>query len=795
MTILLATTDAGPIIWGRPLSTGLLVAIVLGILVWTIYLYLRTDNVNNRVRYSLAALRISVLLLIVFALLEPNATETKTITRKQHLPILLDVSKSMSLRDQRKQPQDIVDAATALGLVPFDAAADVNAASMQLDTRQRAMITSSSRLDLASSLITKSGRDVFDKLGAEVDVNYYTFGNTVSMIGGSDDDTMKALSSLRAVQTGTSIADSLEAVVNARGGAPLAGIVLISDGIDTTQRRTEALVNDLGTRGIPVYTVPMGIADPDDVSIRSLIMQDVAFTGDTVPLRVQIRSKGYEKRDVDLVLTYNGEEVERRAIVLTGGVQYEELAFDVTSRKKGAAEVEVRVEPFADESTADNNRVTRSLRVVNEKINVLCIEGSARWEFRYLRAILKRDPRIDAKFVAASSKAPLAQLSPDFIARFPEDPEEAFKYDLVILGDVDAAFFTEVEMARLEELVRERGGSLLMLCGRQFAPQSYVGTEVEKMLPVRFDPDEQWREIDDTVHPVITEEGRSSLVMTLENIQGKNDAIWSTVAPLNEVPPLTSVKRGAVVLAQLSDSDSGDDGGYPLISWHRYGTGKCMVMGSDNLWRLRFKTGDHYHWRMWSQCIQFLTLSRLMGEHRPIRLETDRVSYVAGTQVRIYASVLDEAYETVTQPGYQVVVRALNEADAPGTAVTLRPNPASPGQYEGYFSPPTMGRYRLEPNADDANSANSIEFQISERRTEMAHPEAQIERLERLAELSGGKRLAIPQLPELGALINTEPETITVQNPKSIWDHWLVMLAIIGLLGIEWIFRRRHELA
>ncbi len=792
MTTILATTNIASIIWGRPLSAGLLSLVVIGILVWTIFLYRRTKGVKNGPRYGLAALRVSVLLLIVLALLEPNLIKTRTIDRKRHLPVLLDVSRSMSLKDQRKQPQDIVDAAVALGLVPFDAADNANAASRQLDTRQRALIASASRLDLASSLITQSGRDVFDKLGAEVDVNYYTFGDTVSMIGGSDDETMKALSALKAVEAGTSIADSLEAVANARGGAPLAGIVLISDGIDTTERRTEALVNDLGTRGIPIYTVPMGIADPDDVSIRSLIMQDVAFTGDTVPLRVQIRSKGYEKRDVDLILTYNGEEVERRAVVLTGGVQYEELAFDVTSRKKGAAEVEVRVEPFADESTADNNRVSRSLRVVNEKINVLYIEGTARWEFRYLRAILKRDPRINAKFVAASSKAALAQLSSEFVARFPEDPEEAFKYDLVIIGDVDAAFFTETEMARLEELVRERGGSLLMLCGRQFAPQSYVGTEVEKMLPVRFEPDSEWREIDDTVHPVITEEGRSSLVMTLENLQGKNDAIWGTVAPLNEVPPLTSPKRGAVVLASLSDSE---DGGYPLISWHRYGTGKCMVMGSDNLWRLRFKTGDHYHWRMWSQCIQFLTLSRLMGEHRPIRLETDRVSYVAGNQVRIYASVLDEAYEPVTQPGYEVLVRALDDADGPGTAVTLRPNPANPGQYEGYFSPPTMGRYRLEPNADDTESANSIEFQISERRTEMAHPESQIERLDRLAELSGGKRLAVTQLPELGALINPKPETITVQNPKSIWDHWLLLLLIIGLVGMEWIIRRKRNLA
>ena len=290
----------------------------------------------------------------------------------------------------------------------------------------------------------------------------------------------------------------------------------------------------------------------------------------------------------------NGEELYRKTIVLKGGVQYEDLSFDVKSHKKGAAEIELVLEPFADESTADNNRIKRSLRVVNEKINVLCIEGFARWEYRYLRAILKRDPRINATFIAAKSKTALAQLSSDYIGRFPDDADEAFKYDRVILGDVDAAFFTDAEMARLEELIRERGGSLLVLCGRRNTPSSYAGTVIENMLPVRFDPDAEWRDVENTVHPVLTAAGRSSLVMTLENSREKNDFVWSRVSPMYSVPPFLSIKQGATVLATLSNSE-GDD--YPLISWQRYGTGKCMVMGTDNLWRLRYKTADKYHWQ------------------------------------------------------------------------------------------------------------------------------------------------------------------------------------------------------
>ena len=242
-------------------------------------------------------------------------------------------------------------------------------------------------------------------------------------MGGNDGGDIELLSKLQANGAGTSIAGALESVAKTERGAPLSGVVLVSDGLDTSSRRVEAAVRDFGTRGIPVYTVPVGIADPDDVSLRNIVMQDVAFTGDKVPIRVQLQSKGYEKRVADLTVSLNGRGVVRQSVTLTGGLQFEEVFFNVDVAEKGAARIEVAIEPFSDEATAVNNQVARSVRVVNERINVLCIEGSARWEFRYLRAMLKRDPRINATFIATRAQPELAQNSSEYIAEFPEDRE------------------------------------------------------------------------------------------------------------------------------------------------------------------------------------------------------------------------------------------------------------------------------------------------------------------------------------------------------------------------------------
>ena len=780
------------VFWARPLSVGTLVAIFAAIVVLSLYLYRRPWGLPLWLRGILVVSRVLVLALLVATLMEPTAVRTEEHTRERSLPVLLDVSESMSMKDQRKLPEEIVEAAAALGMAPLDEEINADQAVMELDAGQRQKITASSRLDLAKAVLVDSARPIFESLGENLDLSYHSFGQSPRLI--SDDTVVVAedLAVLEATDPGTSIASSLEAVANS-GGIPPAGIVLLSDGIDSaTSQRSEAVLRDLGAREIPVYTVPLGLPDPDDVSINNIVMQEVAFSGDRVPVRVHLQSEGYEQRTARLSVLLNGRRVSSRVVRFEGGLQFEEVDFRVDIYEKGAAQIDVVIEPFDDEVSITNNRITRSIRVVNEKVNVLYIEGNARWEFRYLRAILKRDPRINATFIASNVGPEVARNSPEHIERFPSKREEAFMYDLVILGDVDAAFFSDEELGLLEELIRDRGASLLMLCGPMHSPGSYQGTPVQTMLPVRFDPDEKWAEVSESVYPVLTPEGRSSLVMTLENEDDLNDRIWSRMAPMDQLPPLLSAKPGATVLAVLSDSTERDQS-YPLVAWQRYGTGKCMSIASDRLWRLRYKTGDKYHWRVWSQCIQFMTLSRLMGEHKRIRLETDRSSYFVGSQGRLYAHVLDDDFEPVVQSGFDVVVSGLDGAAA-RQQIKLQPDRSQPGLYEGYFTPPGPGRYRMEANENDRKVSSITEFQVSDIRQELTETDMRLENLQRIADLTGGATLGVRELPKLASLVNGEPLTTTVRSERPLWDHWLVILLLAGLLGGEWILRRRHDL-
>ena len=188
-----------------------------------------------------------------------------------------------------------------------------------------------------------------------------------------------------------------------------------------------------------------------------------------------------------------------------------------------------------------------------------------------------------------------------------------------------------------------------------------------------------------------------------------------------------------------------------------------------------------------------MTLSRLMGEHKRIRLETDRAIYPVGSRCRIYAHVLDDDYEPVIQPQFDVVVSNLDGENSK-EQISLRPDRIHPGLYEGYFSPPSPGRFRVESNDADRQISNSTEFQVSVVKKELANPNVRIEKLKRIADLTGGECLSIREFSQLADLVNNQPVITKVRSERPLWDNGWIAFLIIGLVGMEWILRRRNDL-
>ena len=565
-------------------------------------------------------------------------------------------------------------------------------------------------------------------------------------------------------------------------------VVLLSDGEET---RGDAAGQVLLGSGDELSVVPLGRGALPEVVLESLIVPDKVDRGSGFEIRVVARS--VRSGNATLRLYRNEHYLGDIPVELSGG-RADVFTFRQVAEEPGLLRYRALLE--VDDGDLDalpqNNEVMATVQVSGSP-KVLYVEGIPRWEYRYLRAVLQRDRRLDVKFLMTEGDPDLPKYSGQYVARFPEAAAEALKYDLIILGDVAADCLKPADQARIDELVRRRGGSLLMLAGRRHAPMSYHGTPIGDLLPVRIGR-QGIEQLADDVYPVVTGEGYVSACMSLQQPAAVNDRLWSLVRPLYRAPYLDGAKQGATVLAELSDTARRDGKAYPLIAWHRVGSGKCMFVGTDQLWRLRFLQGDRYHARFWGQASQFLALSRLLGANKRIRIETDRNVYPGGEPVHVYANVLSDAFEPVDRTEYTVYV-ARRDTPANPAPVTLRAVEGSPGLFQGYLTPDKDGHYVVTPPAPDKPVANQAEFKVETVALERRQPAMQETTLKMLGEMSGGRYFSIRQLPDLPKALARPDRFTVVRMEKELWDLPGLFVLLVLLAGAEWYFRRRYNLA
>jgi hypothetical protein len=775
--------------WGLRLDwpkVVLLAAVVVAI-AYVVLIYRRERTIGARRRTLLGVLRGVIFILLLVLLFEPVVAVSTAVKLPRTVLVLMDASESMNIRDKRRREADQRRAALALGKLGYE---DPNA---ELPEDARAEAAAASRLDLARGLLRRGTNNVFEQIAENYRVRYFAFGRKVTPAEGKGLAVRESLAALDANDPATRLGTAMEEALARFSGQSICGMVLLTDGASNEGLAPLEVARRMKQRTVPLYPVGLGLASPDDVRLDSVIVPETVFVNDKVPVRVQFSSTGFANRPADITLKFQGREVATASVVLADKAQFAELLFE-PARPAAAAELEIAVTPrgaAVDEASRENSRAKRTIRVIDEKIKVLYVEGKPRWEYRYLRRVLLRDHRLDVKFYMTEGDKELAQYSERYLATFPMEADKAFQFDLVILGDVPRKRFSRLQLDRMAELVRQRGGSLLLLAGFHHAPGEYLGTPIEEMLPVKIRPDGV-ETLDDMVHPKLTPDGSQSAVATLAYPEERNQALWYQVRPLFGVPRLDGMKKGATSLVTLSGSTRGSEP-YPLICWHRHRRGKVMYVGTDQLWRLRFKRGDRHHARFWGQAIQFLTLSRLLGGNRRIRIEADRADYRLGERVHVSANVLDEAYSPVLDKSFDVVAE-LDGPKARRATVRLAAVPGMAGLFRGFFSPEAAGRYELRPTDAPPEITNVVRLNVESASLERQEPAMQEDLLKRMVALSGGRYFTAANLPELADELSGEQRSTSVRITRELFDLPVIFCVLLLFLAVEWTVRRRSDL-
>ena len=765
-------------------SSYILLAIfILGAVAYTYFHYRSVRKIPSSGRKLTGFFHILAIVVLILIVAMPAAKVRYSKSYRPVMLMLVDTSRSMSEVDKRVTNEEISEALKIVKGLPFDKKLSDQMIKDYLKKKE-----GSSRLELIKSIFKHPDIDLLKRAGERFDVRFFSFDQDLKPET-SAKEADKWLAERQADGVTSRIGFAVNKAVSRYKGLPVAGVMVFSDFGWVNGEDPVRVAAKLKTQGIPVYPVSIGLPSPPDATITEIIGPEAAFHGDPVNFRVRVKSRGLKGKNSTVKLKIDGVDTASESFIFEEGMQFVE--FNIKPKQiNGILKLEFEVDGTELDSNPKNNIKEHSLRIIEEKIKVLYIEGVPRWEFRYLRWVLLRNRNLSTRFLMTLGDPDLAKLSPNYMAGFPKDIRNVFEYDLIILGDVSSKYFKPGQLELLEEQIRTHGGSLIVLGGK-FNPASYRNTPLEKILPVRVAAG-KGRALASNIFPSLPKDDIHSPIISLTDASENNQKIWSRVRPLGVLPALDGAKPLANVLMELPPETSGDEP-YPFISWQNYGSGKSMFIASDSLWKMRREVGDVFHAKFWGQAIQFLAMSRLLGMNKRISLQTERSRYNSGEAVRVYANVLTETYQPMIKENHTVVIEQKGNKDSARDLILL-PDPKTPGVYFGSLPAGAEGDYILKAKESEAEISSSVEYVVAQDPLEDRDTGAKPKIAKSIAETSGTKIVRPGELASLLDSIKAPEMSKIVAREIDLWDSPFLYIILLIVVSSEWTLRRRENL-
>ena len=638
-------------------------------------------------------------------------------------------------------------------------------------------------------------RDVFDpahpaeepKSRAEVAKPFTDLNSWSSLAQKMDVVIVPFSSSEKPPEEGTDIGDALARA--AEKYPRLRAAVLVSDGDWNVGDPPAQAAMKLRMREVPVFAVPLGSeARLPDVELSSFDVPTFAVAGK--PLRIPFTIESSLPRDEPATLEMKSStgEVITKPVVIPAMGRLEDV---ITWKPESPGEIKLTltVPKTGEEKNLDNNSLEAPLSVRKEELHVLVIESYPRWEYRYLRNALERDPGVEVNTLLFQPDLGKVGVGRGYLPAMPKDDDLA-KYDVVFLGDVgtDPGQLTLEQCEALQKLVRDQAAGLVFMPGLRGYEASLQQTALADLIPVVWD-DAQPRGYGTSAPGTfnLTEAGEHSLLTKLEDTDEASEQVWRNLPGFQWYAPALRAKAGTEVLATHS-TESNNFGRIPLIVTKTYGAGKILFMGTDGAWRWRKGVEDRYHYRFWGQVVRWMAYQRNMSQGDKMRLFYSPDRPRTGTVLTLNANVTSLTGE----PLHDGVVIAQITAPS-GKIESVRLAPAGEeawGLFTGTFTPTEPGEHTVRLNSADAGAALDTTISVQGSPREKVGQPAKPEVLREIAQLTRGKMVESTDPAAVAALIAALPQPEPQEHRVQLWAHPLWSGLLILLLGVFWVGRK-----
>ena len=699
-------------------------------------------------RLPLPLLRIAILLCLLIALLRPSLHVSTLLPRENIAALLFDDSGSMTIQDAAGK----------------------------------------SRLDALKQFLDPQRSTFLADVEKKFRTRTFRFSRNAQKL--------ESPQALQADGTGTSLESAIDDVMRELDAAPLASIVLFTDGADNRSKNLATVLGKLQSRKIAVNVCAVGSPEIEkDIELIQASAPQTSLPESITTAVVSLRSNGYAGKNVVLEVREDGKLVQSKPVALIRNNDIQTVELNLASKGKGLKAYTVSVAVQPGEPIQRNNSQTLLLNIENSRPKILYLEGTPRWEFKFIRAAIEPDKNLQLMTLLRTSGNKFyrqgVESEDNLAAGFPASREDLFQYKGLILGSIEATFFSADQLKMISDFASERGGGFIMLGGRNsFDSGKYASTPVADVLPVVLGQTQPSSSF--VLEPVkfrLTPHGRSHLATRLDVDEGVNDKRWSALPQLEDYNFISTAKPGATVLAQGSDARRN----MILLAAHRYGRGRAaaLMTGNSWAWQMDMPHGDDSHEVFWRQMLRWLAGSA----PDQVDLTLDRNVIPDGEVVVLAVEVNDPSF---TKLNDAQVTATITPPGSKATEMPLQWVVKKDGIYQGDYRPTEKGTYRVQVTAArQGKEVGKSErfFTVTDSNLEFFSAGQNRELLQRIASETGGRYYTLNNAKQL-------PEEMTyVERPNSVpqilplWDMPILFVILCSLLICEWFWRKREELA